>query len=459
MELEPFQRVMLGDFFAGATETVILVSKKNGKSTILGALALHHLLTTPDAECAIVAASREQAEIMLRQAQGFIRRSPGLQRRMRVKQREILSLRDSGRIQVRASDVDTLDGWLGTLALVDELHRHKSTELYGVMHDGLGPRQGRMLTISTAGDDESSPLGMLRQRAYALSVKRDARYTYARSPDRSFALHEWALRPEDDREDMAVVKLANPASWHTTEALQKRFASPSMTPWRWARFACGLWGIGSEPAFDAELWAQLEQEASIEPGRMVVLGFDGARRRDATVLVATDIETGHQIVVGAWERPLHALDDWEIPEAEVDEAVAYAFGRWEVWRMHADPPYWETPIDRWAGEYGKDRVVRWYTQHLKQTALALRAWQNDMRPGAMSHDGDELLARHIANAVRRNTRMRDDKDELLWTISKDSPKSERKIDGAMAACLAWEARRLALQAGVLSRPKYAAASW
>jgi hypothetical protein len=33
-------------------------------------------------------------------------------------------------------------------------------------------------------------------------------------------MHEWALDDSEDREDMDVVKTANPASWHTVEALQ-----------------------------------------------------------------------------------------------------------------------------------------------------------------------------------------------------------------------------------------------
>jgi phage terminase large subunit-like protein len=170
LELHSFQRQMLADFFGGCTETLILVPKKNGKSTLLSALALYHLVVTPDAECVIAAASRDQAQIMLRQARGFIRRSEALQRLMEVKQREITSLVDEGRIRVMASDVDTADGVIPTLALVDELHRHKSADLYGVFRDGLGPRRGRMITISTAGDDVDSPLGLMRASAYRLPV-------------------------------------------------------------------------------------------------------------------------------------------------------------------------------------------------------------------------------------------------------------------------------------------------
>ena len=62
--VEGFQKKMLSDYFNGATETIILTPKKQGKSTLTASVALFHLVTTPDAECVVVAASREQAGIL-----------------------------------------------------------------------------------------------------------------------------------------------------------------------------------------------------------------------------------------------------------------------------------------------------------------------------------------------------------------------------------------------------------
>ena len=94
---------------------------------------------------------------------------------------------------------DTADGVIPTLALVDEMHRHKSAALYGVFRDSLGARDGQMITISTAGENEQSALGMMRAAAYRLpSMRKDGSYTYARSDDGSYALHEWALGKDDD---------------------------------------------------------------------------------------------------------------------------------------------------------------------------------------------------------------------------------------------------------------------
>src|SRR5512133_2211796 len=196
MRLEPFQREILADYFAGARETLILLPKKNGKTTLLAALALYHLLTTEDAECVIGAASKDQATILFDQARGFVRRTSSLQPHVLSKPgyRELRSPGDAGRVRVLAADVDTADGVLPTLALVDELCRQKSAELYGVFRDGLGPRGGQMITISTAGDHEHSPLGQMRAAARQLErLVQDGKHTYVRTRDRSFVLHEWSL--------------------------------------------------------------------------------------------------------------------------------------------------------------------------------------------------------------------------------------------------------------------------
>ena len=447
MKLEPFQRKMLGDYFDGCQESLILIPKKNGKSTLLAAVALYRLISTDNASIAIVASSRDQAMILFEQARGFVQRSDELQEQVRVlrgyreiRRRDPKDLDNPkkmwGLLKVYAADADTADGWLGDLVLVDELHRHKSLELYSVLRDGLGPRQGQMLTISTAGDTDDSPLGLLRARAYELDVEKEGVYRHVRA--KNFCLHEWGLEGSDDPEDFKLVAEANPAPWHTAEVMKGKYESPSMTPWHWARFNCGIWGHGGERAFDSPTWDSLAKPGRPEAGRLITLGFDGARRKDGTALVGCDIETGHLFVLGYWQAPA-GDENWSAPEDEVDQIVDYAFETWRVWRLYADPPYWESAINHWSERHGKASVQEWWTNRIKTTAIALRGFRNDMRPEEMSHDGDERLAEHIRNAVRKDTNM-EENDEPLWLIQKDSRMSPRKIDLAMAAMLAWEAR-------------------
>ena len=60
-----------------------------------------------------------------------------------------------------------------------------------------------------------------------------------------------------------------------------------------------------------------------------------------------------------------------------------------------------------------------------------------------------MLTRHVRNAVKRAVNSRDDQGRPLWTLAKAAP--GRKIDAAMAAVLAWEARRDAIAAGAKPR--------
>jgi phage terminase large subunit-like protein len=446
MTLEPFQRRMLRDYFDGVRETLILLSKKNGKTTLLAALALWHLCSTQDAECVIGAASRDQASLLYQQAVGFVRRSLGLQERVVPKQgyREIRSRRNAGRIRVLAADVDTADGVIPTLALVDELHRHKSTDLYGVFRDGLGPRGGQMITISTAGAHEQSPLGQMRSAARKLDLQKKGRYTHALSEDRSFALHEWSLDKGDDVDDIGLVKQVNPASWQTSEELRQRHDSPSMLPWHWARFACGVW-IGAEAWWvSAEDWHEAaDPSAGFLDGETIALGFDGSRFGDATALVGCRLEDGLLQLLGLWEAPAGATR-WEVPGGAVDAAIAQVMERYRVARAYFDPPLWQSEVDGWAREYGEEVVLRYPTNRARMMDATER-FRTDLVAQRIPHTGDPTLSRHILNAQIREAR------GGYW-LAKNYEGSPDKIDAAVAAVLAYEARCDAVAAGEL-KPK------
>jgi phage terminase large subunit-like protein len=440
MPLEPFQKRILVDHFGGARETLVLLPKKNGKTTLLAALALFHLLTVADAECVIAAASRDQAMILLDGATGFIRRSPGLSALVKVQRgyRQIRSLADTSRIRVLAADVDTADGVRPTLALVDELHRHRSAALYGVFRDGLGPRNGRMITISTAGDRETSPLGQMRAVARHLEDrKHSGAYMHAKSPDGAFSLHEWSLSETDDVHNMKIVKRANPASWQTLEELQERHDSPSTLPWQWARFACGLWASESIWWLDPEQWQEATTEDRLESHDQITLGFDGARIGDATALIACRLSDGLIQPLAIWEDPADGRP-WEVPGGEVDAAIADAFERYKVARAYFDPPLWQTEIDDWAREYG-EIVMRFATKRGRMID-AVERFRTDLAGGRVHHTGDEQLTRHALNAQTREVR------GGYW-LAKPGATPADKIDAAVASVLAWEARADVIASG------------
>ena len=401
MMLEPFQRTILADFFAGASETLILLPKKNGKSTLLSAVALFHLLTTDDAECVIAATSRDQASLILRQCHGFIRRSPGLASRLKVTQREITHSTLGGRVRVLAADVDTADGWLGSLALVDELHRAKSIDLYGVLRDGVGPREGQLITISTAGDDELSPLGQLRSKAYELSTHRDGAYRYARSSAGRFVLHEWALDHDQNSEDLELVKQANPASWQTLERLQNRHDSPSMTKWGWKRFACGQWVRGEHSAIDPADWDALANPATVIPdGSPVYLGWDQAwRGPDTTALVPLWWASEETRVIGD-PVILEASDVGMVDDRSVTAAIDEIRSRWQIVAIVYDPNAGAAALAMQIGRATGLTLVE-YSQRDTSMAMADGRLLEAIRRGQLQHSGHEILRQHVLNAVEK----------------------------------------------------------
>jgi phage terminase large subunit-like protein len=158
--VEPFQAKIVKDILAGYEVVWVVLPEGNAKTTLMAGIALYHGdsegWNVPSPEVPIGASSREQAEIMYRQAEGFVLRS-GLEDRFKCQEgyRRIKCLGTNGRIQVYAADARTGDGVIPTLALLDELHRHRDLRLYRTWRGKLGKRKGQLGVISTAGEPDS----------------------------------------------------------------------------------------------------------------------------------------------------------------------------------------------------------------------------------------------------------------------------------------------------------------
>ncbi|MFH8752948.1 terminase [Streptomyces rimosus] len=256
----------------------------------------------------------------------------------------------------------------------------------------------------------------------------------------------------DDAQLMPALKhvYGDAAGWMDLERIAADIREPDTDPADARRYFLNQPGTASARAFDKGRWAELARPDFVAPdGDAITVGFDGARWRDATGLVATHLETGHQWPLGLWEAPPNKreAEQWEAPEREVTDRLANAFSTWRVVRVYADPPWWEETIAAWQGRWGEKVITEWWTHRDRAMAFALRAYKTAQTAGELSHDGHEGFARHIAQAVKRDARARDDQGKPMWTIQKDRHDSPRKIDAAMAGCLSWEARRDAIAAG------------
>lgn len=371
----------------------------------------------------------------------------------------IMRIGGDGKAVALASAPDARDGARTTFNHFDETHRFTLPRLKRAHRTMLANIPKRRMadawslettTAPSPGEGSVAEDTMTYARAVADGAVGDASLFFFH---RQAGDHHDLTTPEGIR--AAVIEASGPvAAWSDIDGIVGQWNDPTADRSYLERVWLNRLVRASDRAFDAERWRELAQPDYVPPdGDLITLGFDGARYHDATALIGTHVETGHQWAVGIWERP-HGIAEWEVPEHEVRVAVAETFRRWEVWRFYADPPYWESQVAEWAGEYGEKRVFAWRTGRTAPMALAIQSYNNAILAGELSHDGDVAFARHIGNACRRVVTVRDEKGEPLWTIYKERPDSPHKIDAAMAGCLSWQARVDALATGAHTESVY-----
>ena len=242
--------------------------------------------------------------------------------------------------------------------------------------------------------------------------------------------------------------------WSDIDGIVAQFEDPSADRALLERLWLNRPVSGGGRAFPAARWAELAKAFEPPPGSLITLGFDGSRFRDATALIGTHVETMHQFVVGIWEPPVgggkQTGQEWEVDKDAVNAAVTDAFTRWTVWRMYCDPPLWGSEIAAWAGRWGDKVVVEWWTNQYRKMAYALQDYRTAMINGDLSHDGNPVLARHIANACKQETNIRnEDTGEFMWIARKDRKDSPFKMDGSIGGCLSFTAAQDAVASGAL----------
>jgi phage terminase large subunit-like protein len=119
LRLEPFQRRIARAAFGDERELLVLLPRGNGKSRLIGTLAVHHLLTTPKPAVYVAAASRDQARVVFEYARD-VAMHPSVADALIIRHLE-LRHPDGGFLRVLASDAPKLHGLTPSLAVVDEL--------------------------------------------------------------------------------------------------------------------------------------------------------------------------------------------------------------------------------------------------------------------------------------------------------------------------------------------------
>jgi phage terminase large subunit-like protein len=482
-KLEPFWVFILKFIFrTGLVELLVLLPKGNGKSTVLAALAIFHVLVTKNAEAFVVAGDGEQSEELFRFAQHYVEHDQLLEPWLKVAESTLVirSKRDNGFFRVIRTDQSRQKGrrhsWNPTFVICEEMHAYEDAAAAAAeaLSAAAFKRGAVVLGISTAGWREDSKLGKVRQgffdyesrggvvarglkinaRAEAVEHK-DGRLTIASSPSGGRVMLEWACRDEDDILNPRVVKLANPASYVTVKSIADALEDPDFKLWNFARYRANRWTLSFESWLEEGAWERLavgrfdaapydqvtkRRRVCIEaPPALdvdldsdVFCSIDMARYRDsAAITVVSPDAAGRDPAVwlafveysGGRKSPI----DYE----PVKQALRDLDDAYRVLAIGWDPKYFDEAAQELDDEglpmvqfdQGNDRMCpAWDELHKRITR------------GRLRHDGDPVLEAHVLAGHRRDV---GDKEFKVVKSSKNGPVIDACVSLAMSNRLAF----------------------
>lgn len=373
-----------------------------------------------------------------------------------------------GEIRPSTASSASKDGGLETFVVFDETHLYNQPELrrmYNTVTRNLRKRKKTagtwyLETTTMFAPGEESTAEATYELAEAIAQKRSRR-------QRLLYDHRWGECEDLTREESlkaAILEAFGEAiEWNDVDSIVDEFYDPRKDSEDSRRYFLNARTSAGDAWMAVEFW-EAAKNSSIEvlDGERIVLGFDGAVSEDSTALIACRVSDGHLFVPEydgeptIWQKPVGpAGKDWSVDGAVVDAAVAAVMKRYEVVGFYADPPYWQTYVDRWGSLYGPRMRVRstqakpieWWTTRPTAVVQAVSRLYEAVKTKQASHSGDRILTQHVLHARRRLA------GKVGITIGKEYAKSPKKIDAAMAAILAFQCRGDAVAKGLNKRRK------
>jgi phage terminase large subunit-like protein len=272
----------------------IFTPKKNGKSTLLSALALYFLFADgePGAEVYSAAADRFQAGIIARECFALAKSSPFLSKNLEVveSRNTIVHRQSYSRYSVLSGDNFRAEGINASAILFDELHAQRDRRLFeSLRYAGAARRASLLISISTAGFDRGPNAIWWDQWQYAERVQADP------SVDPTFFGKVYAAPEQSEPEkyfDPKLWRQANPSLGVTiseksfaADAAEARARPASLNSW--LRYRLNVPTQSDVRWFSPETWAAGNLPPPVPlAGRQCWLGLDLASTYDITALVA-----------------------------------------------------------------------------------------------------------------------------------------------------------------------------
>lgn len=461
IKLEPWQVFILHTTFSWKTtegirrfrRVYIEVPRGNGKSSLSSGVALFCLCgdREPGAEVYSFATTRDQAKIVFGDAKEMARQNPKLKRAfdLQVLATSLYVPKTNSYFQAKSAEGSTLDGLNTHLAVIDELHAHKTRAVYDVVETSLGKRRNSLMwVITTAGFDTAGICYEVRSFVKQILNKE--------AQDESQFGIIYGLDEGDDWTSEEALHKANP-NWGVsvrpeiiTSLQAKAIARPSAAN-NFKTKHLDVWCSAASSWMDMPAWNLCRRSIALSDfeGFDCYMGLDLGAKNDLTakVLVFPVEENGrlNYYVFGTYYAPRAALlksgnsqyDGWEtLGYLKVTEGAVTDFNQIEAdiledcsrFRVKsvAYDPWQATQLATRLSDNDVPMVeYRNTVQNMSDPMKWLEALVQDKR---LIHEGDPALTWMMGNVVAK----RDFKDNVF-------PRKEvyeNKIDGAVALIMA-----------------------
>ena len=435
--LRPWQRQLILRVFARRADgkrrhrlAMIGMPRKNGKSALGTGFAIDGLLFDGvGAEVYSAAAELEQARIVHTEAKRTINANDELKELCHPMRNVIEVAQTNSIYRVLSAEAYSKEGLNISRSIIDELHAHPTDELFNVLLNGTGAREEPMTIVITTAGVMSDSTG--RDSVCYSQYKHGVDVALGVEHDPSMFFAWWGAPDGADHKDPEVWRKANPGYGDILNPEDIADAVIRLPENEFRTKRLNQWVASKEAWLPSGSWDRLaDSERIVRKRARIVIGFDGSRKRDATVLIGVTVEAKpHLFVIGWWERSADDPPDWQVPAGNVVHAIREACKDYDVAEVAVDQSLWQTELEELANE-GLPIV-----QHSQRASMMVPATQRlyeavVTEPAGLTHDGDPRLARHFRHAILRHTTS----GPQLYKESKDSP---RKIDGAIASVMAY----------------------
>ena len=367
--------------------------------------------------------------------------------------KEIIHKRGGGRLEAVTSAPKSLEGGRSHFVVLNEtqfwLENNNGHEMRGAIQGNTAKGRGgsfRYLSICNAHRPGENSVAELDFEAYEellsdglVNAKRfKLMYDAVEAPADTDMRDESSLR-------RGIELARGDATWLDIDRLMEEIWDPRTVPSE-ARRKYLNQIVAAEDAWitTAERDAIGSRVLTLRSGDKITLGFDGSRGGDHTALTACRVSDGALFLISLWNPKDY--EGGKIPTEQVDAEVQRVFKRFDVVAFRADVREFEAYIDKWSAMYKNVLKVKaspgnWVaydmrTKGKKEFLQDCERFRNAVIDREVLHDGNRALRQHILNA-----RMRPSETHDLVGIGKESRMSDKKIDAAVTAVLAFGARQ------------------